>query len=159
MITEALLREQLRAETPETFYIPEGKILSPAAREYLQQRKIKISKDPPPAPAVPEEPKTVVTEAPVQPVAKYVDEETGAFYTEKPEHMTHLYGNVLIPKAHPHIFFLPVQMSNFFSRIFDRTEFYLQKNYWSASIFHFLPARIVVHIAKNWLPTFSNLPT
>ena len=105
VITEALLREQLRAETPETFYIPEGKILSPAAREYLQQRKIKISKDPPPAPAAPEEPKAVAAEAPVRPVAKYVDEETGAFYTEKPEHMTHLYGNVLVPKAHPHIFF------------------------------------------------------
>ena len=70
VITEALLREQLRAETPETFYIPEGKILSPAAREYLQQRKIKISKDPPPAPAAPEEPKAVAAEAPVRPVAK-----------------------------------------------------------------------------------------
>ena len=33
---------ELRAEIPETYTIPEGKILSPAAREYLQQCKVKI---------------------------------------------------------------------------------------------------------------------
>ena len=42
VITEAILRLELKATEPEVYYIPEGKILSPAAREYLQQRKIKI---------------------------------------------------------------------------------------------------------------------
>ena len=42
VITEAVLRNELRAEIPETYTIPEGKILSPAAREYLQQCKVKI---------------------------------------------------------------------------------------------------------------------
>lgn len=106
VITEALLREQLKADTPEIYYIPEGKILSPAAREYLQQRKIKIIKGSPPVEKKEElEPSQMPVAAPAQPIAKYVDEETGAFYTEKPEHMTHLHGNVLIPKGHPHIFF------------------------------------------------------
>ena len=36
---------------------------------------------------------------------KFVDYETGAFYFEKPEHMTHLYGNVLVPKDHKRIYF------------------------------------------------------
>lgn len=107
VITEALLRQELKADTPETYYIPEGKILSPAAREYLQQRKIKISKDLPPAQkkVESEPPQPEVAAQTVQPIAKYVDEETGAFYIEKPEHMTHLHGNVLVPKGHPHIFF------------------------------------------------------
>ena len=42
VITEAILRDELRADRPEVYVIPEGKLLSPAAREYLQQLKIKI---------------------------------------------------------------------------------------------------------------------
>lgn len=45
VITEAILRDELRASKPETYVIPEGQILSPAAREYLQQLKIKIIKE------------------------------------------------------------------------------------------------------------------
>ena len=44
VITEAMLRDTLRCEQPEKYVIPEGMLLSPAAREYLQQRKIKIEK-------------------------------------------------------------------------------------------------------------------
>lgn len=106
VITEQLLREELRASEPEIFYIPEGKILSPAAREYLQQRKIKISKDKAPAVvATPVPPMPVVAAAVEAPRPKFVDYETGAFYMEKPEHMTHLHGNVLVPKNNPRIVF------------------------------------------------------
>ena len=38
-ITEDMLRYELRNSQPEVYYIPTGKILTPAAREYLQQRK------------------------------------------------------------------------------------------------------------------------
>ena len=41
-ITEAILRAELKAEHPDIYYIPEGKILSPAAREYLNQLQIGI---------------------------------------------------------------------------------------------------------------------
>jgi ethanolamine utilization cobalamin adenosyltransferase len=109
VITEAILRSELRASEPEVYYIEKGKLLSPAAREYLQQRKIKI------ADACSEEhEKTVLSESkmpeekavPISaPSAKFVDYETGAYYTEKPEHMTHLYGNVLVVKNHPRILF------------------------------------------------------
>ncbi|MEM1485473.1 ATP-binding protein [Oscillospiraceae bacterium PP1C4] len=104
VITEAILRDELRNTQPETYYIPEGKLLSPAAREYLQQRKIKISKE-----CKPEE-TPVVAQPVAQPQAegfkpKFIDYVTGAFYMGKPEHMTHLYGNVLVVKNHPRIVF------------------------------------------------------
>ncbi len=105
VITEAMLRDELRCSNPECYYVPEGKIISPAAREYLQQRKINIQRGNPPPAAI-----TVESTAPapstVQPcIAKFTDYVTGAFYSQKPEHMTHLYGNVLVPKNHPRIVF------------------------------------------------------
>ena len=110
-ITEDFLRLELRNAQPETFYVPEGKILTPAAREYLQQRKIKIAKGEPPdaaaESAAPEAPaKAPAPAAPAAvPTAKYRDHETGAFYMEKPEHMTQLCGNELVAKNHPRILF------------------------------------------------------
>ncbi|MDO4669413.1 MAG: ATP-binding protein [Butyricicoccus pullicaecorum] len=110
VITEAILRDELRTSEPEIYYIPEGKILSPAAREYLQQRKIKIAKsgEKPPvvvATEVPPMPEVNVQMAAEVPKPKFIDYETGAFFMEKPEHMTHLYGNVLVQKNHPRILF------------------------------------------------------
>ena len=109
-ITEDYLRLELRNTQPEIYYIPTGKLLTPAAREYLQQRKIKIAKeaDRPsaPAPRIVDTPVPAAQE-PAPPAAKpkYVDHETGAFYMEKPEHMTHLSGNRLVGKDHPRILF------------------------------------------------------
>lgn len=88
VITEAILRDELKNSRQEYYCTPEGALLSPAAREYLQQRRIKILKEPP-------EKRTQV----------YIDAETGAAYKEKPEHMCHLHGNRLVPKNHPRILF------------------------------------------------------
>lgn len=106
-ITEEILRLELRNTQPDTYYIPQGKILTPAAREYLQQRKIKVERE--------GQTKVVSTEVPPMPAIdmrapevlkpKFVDYETGAYYMEKPEHMTHLHGNVLVVKSHPRILF------------------------------------------------------
>lgn len=117
VITEAILRNELRASRPEFYTIPEGKLLSPAAREYLQQCKIKIaeaatSKGRPggtktaggKATMVPEMPEVEVPEKQSS-KPKFIDYETGAYYCEKPEHMTHLYGNMLVPKDHKRIGF------------------------------------------------------
>lgn len=112
VITESILRDELRATQPETYYIPEGKILSPAAREYLQQRKISISKQPAPqaAPPVLDQHGGAAATAQAASAAapgpgRFVDYETGSYYLEKPEHMTHLRGNILITKNHPRIVF------------------------------------------------------
>lgn len=122
VITEKIIREELKAGLPEVYTIPEGKILSPAAREFLQQCQVRIED-----PRVtykkrtcsddePQEQKPQVhTEAkaytagrqPEQFAAapKYQDEATGSYYYEKPEHMTQLHGNVLIDKDDPRIAF------------------------------------------------------
>lgn len=140
VITEAILRDELRASQPESYVVPEGKILSPAAREYLHQRKIKIVMNKvrsrytfnPEAASGAEinnikpRNKTEYDEefgqdtsshnntAPaasssvrqnIAPVAKYVDYDSGAFYTEKPEYMTQLVGNKLVAKDHRRIYF------------------------------------------------------
>ena len=125
VITEAILRDELRASVPETYTVPEGKILSPAAREFLQQNKVKIldgkkvsyqkekKQEPEKEEKEDKRPDVKATEVPPMPTVpaeedkkpKFVDYETGAFYFEKPEHMTHLYGNILVPKDHKRIYF------------------------------------------------------
>ena len=55
-----------------------------------------------------EVPQPEEVEIPVQitvPKPKYVDYETNAYYYEKPEHMTQLFGNKLVCKDHPRILF------------------------------------------------------
>ena len=106
-ITEDILRLELRNSQPEVYYIPTGKILTPAAREYLQQRKIKIAKEgecPQRAPegdAAPSAPQPVTA----APKPKYVDYQSGSYAMEKPEHMTQLFDNQLVAKNHPRILF------------------------------------------------------
>lgn len=111
-ITESALRLELRNSQPDVYYVPQGCVLTPAAREYLQQRKIKFAKEGEAQAA--EVPRIVATEVPPMPQVvveqtapkpKFVDYETGAFYMTKPEHMTHLVGNQLVPKNHPRILF------------------------------------------------------
>jgi ethanolamine utilization cobalamin adenosyltransferase len=78
---------------------PSGAFVTPGAREYLVSRGIELKENP-------KGPETM----PVKPIPKrgkstYVDAETGEFYAEKPEHMTHLRGNLLVPKTHRRIAF------------------------------------------------------
>ncbi len=99
-ITETMLRYELRNLQPEVFVVPEGKILTPAGREYLNQRKIKIERAG----------RKVRTAGrynlePEQTTGRFRDYETGKFYQEKPEHMTHLHGNILVAKNHERIRF------------------------------------------------------
>lgn len=113
VLTEAKVRAEVpRSAQPEVYYVEPGYILSPAAREYLMGRQIKISNGPKPG----EEPEAVIAADEVPPMpaaapqtkadcAKYVDYTTGACYFEKPVHMTVLYGDVLVAKDHPQILF------------------------------------------------------
>lgn len=106
VITEAMLRDELRRSEITEYRVPEGMMLSPAAREYLQQRKIKISRESASErqkeAAAPAE-RTPEMAAPLQ--AKYRDYETGALYLEKPEYMTQIEGDMLVVKNHPRIAF------------------------------------------------------
>lgn len=67
------------------FYLGKADRLSPAARDWLQAENVRI--------AAPEEAKTTYTTP------------LGGSFPEKPEELTHLQGNVLVPKTHPRIVF------------------------------------------------------
>lgn len=111
VITEAIIRKELKATQHEVYYIPEGKILSPAAREYLQQLQIDIDFEKNRSIREGKSKKTKVENSgskTAQPdsegiKARYIDYETGAGYAAKPEHMTQLFGKMLVDKNHPRI--------------------------------------------------------
>ena len=89
VITEMVLRNELKGECPPVYYVPKDKLLSPAAKEYLNQLKIKVEfGDPPaaPAPAASNNKSSAIGDTPAG--AKYVDELTGAFYVKKPEYLS-----------------------------------------------------------------------
>ncbi|MCI1305522.1 MAG: ATP-binding protein [Lachnospiraceae bacterium] len=124
-ITEEILRYELRNSQPDVYVVPAGAILTPAAKEYLQQRKIKYQMKSnfrdqvtaggadhgktESAGAAPQQDAKAPAAAKPEPAAlprpKYKDHETGAFYYEKPEQMTQLYGNELVNKDDPRIVF------------------------------------------------------
>lgn len=87
LFTEEAVRANLRVKDGKrVFYLAEGDRLTPSAREWLRQEHIDIL---PAQLARPTEYKTVF----------------GATLLKKPEHMTHLVGNLLVMKDHPRIRF------------------------------------------------------
>ncbi|WP_329887025.1 ATP-binding protein [Pseudoramibacter faecis] len=114
VITEASLRKTIRSDA-RRFVLEKDKILSPAAREFLTDRKIAIVQERI-AGKAPEEERQIISpdeqkktmpkaEEAAAAKAAYIDFESGAFYTRKPEHMTQLFGNQLVSKDHPRIIF------------------------------------------------------
>lgn len=112
VITEALVRAELKATKPDVYYIADGKLLSPAAREYLQSLQVEIDFEKNRG-AREAKKNTQVSKSdlnlPKQAddngcnAPKYIDYETGAGYVSKPEHMTQLFSNKLVDKCHPRI--------------------------------------------------------
>nr|WP_275891447.1 ATP-binding protein [Ruminococcus sp. OA3] len=89
-----MVRDMMKTSRVPVFQVPEGKILSPAAKEYLQQQKVEISYQ-----------KDDSAARPAAAATGYTDYETGMSYAAKPEHMTQLTGNLLVPKNHSRIIF------------------------------------------------------
>ncbi len=87
LYTEAAVRANLRnREGRRVFYLGQGDQLTPGARDFLRDNHIEIL---PASAARPQVYRTL----------------QGAEFQEKPEHMTHLNGDVLVPKDHPRIVF------------------------------------------------------
>ena len=85
--TEETVRAGIRVKDgSRVYYLPEGDRLTPSAQDWLRNENVRILR-PQDAP-----PKVYTTLS-------------GGTLTGKPEHMTHLYGNVLVPKDHPRIAF------------------------------------------------------
>ena len=87
LYTEQNVRENIRnREGERVFYLGKGDRLTPGARDWLTRERIPVL---PGEAAKPEEYRL----------------QNGAVLREKPEALTHLQGNVLVPKTHPRIAF------------------------------------------------------
>ncbi len=93
IITESFLRKSFLQEIPEIFYLHEGQILTPAGAQFLSDRQVKILRG--------EHPAAEGSDS----VQRYVAVADGTTYTVKPERLTQLTGNQLVPKDHPRIIF------------------------------------------------------
>ena len=83
---EAVRANLRNRDGKRVFYLARGDQLTSGARDFLARERIEIL---PAEQAKPEEYLLLC----------------GAAFREKPEHMTHLHGNVLVPKTHPRIAF------------------------------------------------------
>ncbi len=87
LYTEQSVRDNIRnREGRRVFYLGAKDTLTPGARDYLSQQKI---------PILPAE----------QAAAEEYQLLGGGTIREKPEHLTHLHGHILVPKTHPRIAF------------------------------------------------------
>ena len=111
LLTDVELRARWSCHREKTYSVEEGTILTPSARDFLHEHGIELRFIPRPgaSPAGKEVPaRTAMSRTPI-PVrdgkACYIDAATGEELHEKPEEMTHLRGNLLVPKTHPQIAF------------------------------------------------------
>ena len=87
LYTEQNVRDNLRnRDGKRVFYLGKGDQLTSGARDFLSRERIPI----------------LSAEQAKKDCWKLL---SGGFVTEKPEHMTHLNGDVLVPKTHPRIVF------------------------------------------------------
>jgi len=116
VLTETMLRAAFKNQYPKTYSVHSGVILTPAAKQFLREKKIAliVEKENETAEARPlKEPvqsqgenhqeEIVQEEKKNPPKAKYQCYETGGFFESKPEYMAQLYGNLLVKKDHPRI--------------------------------------------------------
>lgn len=108
VLTEADLRTLKISEAHGEFHVEEGTFVTPLAKEFLRDRKVNLVVDRRNVVVEGSQKKRAyqtMTYTPVREAGKhtYIDAITGEGYQEKPEDMTHLYGNRLIPKTHPRI--------------------------------------------------------
>ncbi len=113
---------ELRAhwyKTRETSVVVEpDTVLTPAAKDFIKEHNIRLVMDEPACEAgcrTYVQTSTAGVNVKAMPMAKvpmdaahkpvYIDSATGKQMNEKPENMTHLHGNVLVPKTHPQITF------------------------------------------------------
>lgn len=98
VLTEADLRAGKVCVVDGVVHVKEGTFVTPTAKEYMKDRGISLVTD-----------KAVsYASMPYTPIMQcgkgtYVNAVTGEGYEKKPEEMTHLRGNLLVPKSHPRI--------------------------------------------------------
>ena len=100
ILTDIELRAHWYRTQEKSYTVEAGTQLTPAADDFIREHHIQLHF------AAPAMQKMSVTPIPTENgKAKYIDFETGAALTEKPENMTHIRGNLLVSKQHPRIAF------------------------------------------------------
>lgn len=97
VLTEADLRAAGLSGTKSEYHIPEGAYVTEPAREYLRDRGIRLITDNNSYEKMSRQKTEQKNPCP------YRDARTGEIYSEKPEEMTHLRGNLLVAKTDPRI--------------------------------------------------------
>lgn len=85
LISADEIKQTVKDKKPSVYYIPNGRILSPAAKDYLNRCLIQVDTE-----------KNRPTKC--ENKHGYRDYITGDYYDKKPEYMTHIYGNQLVRK-------------------------------------------------------------
>lgn len=100
ILTDAELRAHWFRTRETTFSAAPGVMLTPAARDFLKEHSITLVYEEAAGESMSVRPIPFRDGKPV-----FVDASTGAELPEKPEEMTHLRDNLLVPKTHPRIAF------------------------------------------------------
>lgn len=91
LITEADVRRNYDENNGlKEYFVPRHALITPAAREFLLDRKVKVIHE-----------NNESTD--MKKSSKDFYDLKGRKYSQKPEHLTHLKGNILVPKDHPRI--------------------------------------------------------
>jgi len=100
ILTDVELRAHWYRTREQSYTVAPGTRITPAAQDFIREHQIQLHF------AAPVQNAMTVTPIPVQNgKAKFVNFATGAALDVKPEHMTHLRGNLLVSKKHPRIAF------------------------------------------------------
>jgi ethanolamine utilization cobalamin adenosyltransferase len=96
ILTESMLRSALLDKNTRSYHVKPGTFVTPLALEYLRDRNVELIFGPcwECMPCTPIEDRGEKT---------YVEVGSGKGYSQKPERMTHLFANQLVPKTHPRI--------------------------------------------------------
>lgn len=106
VVTESMLRTELRTKTITHYCVQKTDVITPSARQYLSEKGIElVIGEKHEAEKIEKVHCEDIKQEPQEPKAKYICESTGGFFSEKPEHMTQLYGNHLVAKDHKRIIF------------------------------------------------------
>ena len=101
LLTDVELRSRWSGRRESELCVEEGTLLTPAARDFIREHGIKLRYGTAASPR-----SMTVTPIPSRGgKAVYIDARTGQELERKPEEMTHLRGNLLVPKTHPRIEF------------------------------------------------------
>ncbi|VDN48392.1 Cobalamin adenosyltransferase [Petrocella atlantisensis] len=110
VLTEAVVRSILKKDKVKEWLVNPDTIITPSAREYLNEQKIKLvyTKDEQGLLGISKKnnEKNEINDTEEKKfIPKYIVKDTGGFFEKKPEEMTQLYGNELVLKNHPSILF------------------------------------------------------